>query len=147
MLWSPVSWPLRQPGAHFVMFVGGVVVDNQMNLEERSVRGESLDPSPYLLSRSFNRFFFTCSLGLLAPPSSHDSTFPTLMVCSSSGAFTRILNGVADPKVISAKAPRRNAAMASIAASYRLSAGTRMECSIPSESTNETRHERTVGTV
>jgi hypothetical protein len=49
------------------MFVGGVVVDNQMNLEERSVRGESMDPSPYLLSRSFNRFFLTCSFGLLAP--------------------------------------------------------------------------------
>jgi len=84
-----------QPGAHFVMFVGGVVVDNQMNLEERSVRGESLDSSPHLLSRSCNRFFFTCWLGLLAPPSGHDSTFPTVTVCSSSGALTRILNCVA----------------------------------------------------
>jgi hypothetical protein len=37
VLWSPVSWPLRQPSAHSVKFVGGVAVDNQINLEERSV--------------------------------------------------------------------------------------------------------------
>src|ERR1700690_4117619 len=67
---------------------------------------DSSSTPTHLLRRSFNRFFFTCSLGLLAPPSSHDRTFPTVMVCSSSGALTRILKGVADPKVISAKAPR-----------------------------------------
>ena len=39
-----------------------------------------------------------------------------------------------------------NAAMASTAASNRLSAATRMECSMPSESVKETRQERT-GTV
>jgi hypothetical protein len=56
VLWSPVSWPLRQPSAHSVKFVGGVAVDNQINLEERSVGGESLDlpfalpPQPLLQS-------------------------------------------------------------------------------------------------
>ena len=83
------------------------------------------------LSRSFSRFFFTCSLGLIAPPSSHDSTLPTVMTCSSSGAFTRIVDCVAGPKVISANALCRNTAMASTAALYRLSAGIRTECSCP----------------
>ena len=41
---------------------------------------------------------FTCSLGLLALLSSHDSTLPTVMVCSSSGAFTRMVNRVPGPK-------------------------------------------------
>jgi hypothetical protein len=78
------------------MFVGGVVVDDQMNLKERSIQGESVAFS-YLVSRSFKRFFFTCSLGLFAPPSSNDSTLPTVTVCSSFGALTRILNCVAEP--------------------------------------------------
>ena|ERR1022692_221622 len=75
---------------------------------------DSISTSTHLLRRSFNRFFFTCSFGLRVAPSSHESTLPTVTVCSSSGALTRILNGVAGPNVISAKAPRRNAAMASI---------------------------------
>ena len=49
--------------------------------------------------------------------SSHESTLLTAIVCSSSGAFTRIVNRVPGPSGISAKAPRRNAAIASIAAS------------------------------
>jgi hypothetical protein len=53
------------------------------------------------------------------------NTFPAVTVRSSSGAFTRILNRVAGPRGISANVPRRNAAIASMAASYRLSAGTR----------------------
>jgi hypothetical protein len=53
--------------------------------------------SIHLRNRSFNRFFLTCSLGLFAPPSSHDSTFPMLTACSSSGALTQILNCVPAP--------------------------------------------------
>ena len=53
--------------------------------------------SQFNYADNLNRFFLTCSLGLLAPPSSHDSTLPTVTVCSSSGALTRILN-VSCPK-------------------------------------------------
>ena len=39
-------------------------------------------------ARSFNRFFLACSLVLLAPPSSHDSTLPTLTVYASSARLS-----------------------------------------------------------
>ena len=66
----------------------------------------------------------TCSFGLLAPPSSHEFTLATVTVCCSSGAFTRIVNRVAGPKVVSAKPLCRNAAMVSTAASYMVAADT-----------------------
>jgi len=54
-------------------------------------------------SSFLNLFFLTCSLGLLAPPASHESTLPAVTVRSSSGALTRILNCVAGSMVGSAK--------------------------------------------
>jgi hypothetical protein len=64
---SPIADYILMPGR--VHFIGGT--------------DDSISTSAHLLSRSFNRFFFTCSLGLLAPPSSHESTLPTLTMCSS----------------------------------------------------------------
>jgi hypothetical protein len=100
--------------------------------------GKRFEP-PHILNRSRKRFFFSFSLGLLATPSSQESTLAIVTVCSSSGALTRIVNRVDGPSGISARALRRNAAIASTAASKRLSAGTRTECSMPSESVNETK--------
>jgi len=64
----------------------------------------------------------------LATPSSHESTFETVTVCSSSGAFTRIVKRVPGASGISASTLCLNAAIASAAASNRLSAGTPAEC-------------------
>jgi hypothetical protein len=72
---------------------------------------------PHILSRSFKRFIFSFSLGLVATLSSQSSTLPIVIVCSSSGALTLIVNRVADPSGISARTLRRNAAIASTAAS------------------------------
>src|ERR1700677_682898 len=47
---------------------------------------------PHVLSRSFRRFFFSFSLGLIATPSSQASTLPIVIVCSSSGALTVIVS-------------------------------------------------------
>src|SRR5215472_13381141 len=55
--------------------------------------------------------------------SSQESTFATVTVCSFSGAFTRIVTRVPGARGISARTPCRNAAIASTAASKRLSAG------------------------
>jgi hypothetical protein len=64
---------------------------------------------PQILSRSRRRFFFSFSLGLVATPSSQASTLAIVIVCSSSGALTRIVNRVPDPSGISARTLRRNA--------------------------------------
>ena len=65
-----------------------------------------------------------------------------MTVCSSSGAFTRIVNLVPGGMGASMRTLFLNQAIASTAASNRLSAGTWMECSMPSESVKETKHER-----
>jgi hypothetical protein len=67
--------------------------------------------------RSLNRFLFNFSLGLVAMPSSHEITLATVTVCSSSGAFTRIVKRVPGARVISARAQCLHAAIASTAAS------------------------------
>ena len=80
-------------------------------------------PIRHILSRSRNRFFLSVSFGLVATPSSHESTFATVTVCSSSGAFTRIVRRVPGASGISARTPCLKTAIASTAASKRLSAG------------------------
>jgi hypothetical protein len=65
----------------------------------------------------FQTIFFSFSLGLVVTPSSQESTLPIVIVCSSSGALTRIVKPVPDPSGIPARTLRRNAAIASTAAS------------------------------
>lgn len=64
----------------------------------------------------------------------------------SSDPFTSTVSRVAGLNVESSRPHRRNSAIASTAASYSDAATTSTACSIPSESTNDTRRER-AGTI
>ena len=101
---------------------------------------------PMVCERSFPQpfpqpIFLPLLARVVATPSSHERTFATVTVCSSSGAFTLTVSRVPGASGISARTLFLNAAIASTAASKKLSAGTRTECSMPSESVNETRQE------
>jgi hypothetical protein len=67
--------------------------------------GHSFHGGLHTLNRSRRRFFLSLSLGLIATPWSHESTFATVIVCCSSGAFTRIVSRVVGPNGISARTP------------------------------------------
>ena len=95
---------------------GFTVCSPVLLLEIRPAEPRAFDP-PYILSLSRRRFFLSFSLGLVAAPSSQESTFAIVTVSSFSGAITLIVKRVAGPSGISVRRLRRNAAMASTAAS------------------------------
>jgi len=101
--------PLRVLGAR----IAPVILSRDMNQHRMA----------HALNRSLNRFFFSFSVGLLATPSNHDITFATVTVCSSSGASIRIVSRVPGGSGASRRTLFLNPAIASTAASNRLSAG------------------------
>ena len=71
--------------------------------------------------------------------------FSKMLACDISGWRTRTVSFVAGPNMASANPHRRNSASASTAASNRVDAVISTACVIPSESVNETEHDRRCG--
>jgi hypothetical protein len=96
--------------------------------------------------KSFSDALYRVLDKIVPSRSSHERNLPTGTVCDISGWRTRAVSLVAGPNITSPNPQRWNSAIATTAASNRLDAVISTACVIPSESVNETEHDRAVGT-